>query len=197
MTTGEKDARVLDLLRETGALLEGHFLLSSGLHSEHYFQCARLLQHPDRAAEVGRLLGDACRPFKPQLVVAPALGGIIVAHEVGRALSTRALFAERVEGTLQFRRGFTIERGERVLVVEDVVTTGRSTMETVEAVGKCGGEVVGLGAIVDRSGGLDLPHPFESLLGLRTPAFEPRDCPLCLEGSRPLVKPGSRTGPAP
>ncbi len=193
----EGAARVLDLLRETGALLEGHFLLSSGLHSAQYFQCARLLQHPEHAAEIGRALAAACRHLKPEVVTAPALGGIIVAHEVGRALSTRAIFAERVDGTLLFRRGFTLGPGERVLVVEDVVTTGRSTMETVAAVQRQGGEVVGLGAIVDRSGGLDPPYPFHSLLGMRTPSFEPRDCPNCLKGEVPLVKPGSRDLPLP
>jgi len=195
--TSETGSRILQLLRETGALLEGHFLLSSGLHSERYFQCARLLQHPGPAAEVGRAIAEACRSLKPEVVAAPALGGIIVAHEVGRALSRRAVFAERVDGTLHFRRGFAIEAGERVLVVEDVVTTGRSTLETVEAVRLQGGEVVGIGAVVDRSGGLDLPCTFHPLLGLRTPSFEPRDCPLCLEGSAPLVKPGSRAQPTP
>lgn len=193
----ERATRILSLLRETGALLEGHFLLSSGLHSEQYFQCARLLQHPGYAAEIGSALASACRYLEPEVVAAPALGGIIVAHEVGRALSTRAIFAERVDGTLLFRRGFTLGAGERVLVVEDVVTTGRSTMETVEAVQRQGGEVVGLGAIVDRSGGFDPPHPFHALLGLRTPSFEPGDCPSCLKGEVPVVKPGSRDLPLP
>lgn len=192
----DRSQRLLSLLRDSGALLEGHFLLSSGLHSERYFQCARLLQHPDLAAEVGGHLAEACRSFDAQVVAAPALGGIIVAHEVGRALSRRAIFAERVEGTLTFRRGFSIEPGEGVLVVEDVVTTGRSTMETVEAVERCGGRVAGLGAIVDRSGKLALPHPFRALLELPTPSFETGECPLCLAGEVPVTKPGSRKLPA-
>ncbi len=191
---GKQDVsgRVLSLLRETGALLEGHFLLSSGLHSERYFQCARLLQHPSRAAEVGAALADDCRPFEPQVVVSPALGGIIIGHEVARALGLRAVFAERVDGVLRFRRGFEIGGGERVLVIEDVVTTGKSTMEAAEAAGLAGGRVVGLGAIVDRGGGIDLPHPFRALVGLKAPAFEARDCPLCRRGAPPPVKPGSR-----
>ena len=188
----EVAARVLALLRETGALLEGHFLLSSGLHSERYFQCARLLQHPALAAEVGGALAGVCRPFDPQVVVSPALGGIIIGHEVARALGLRAVFAERVDGVLRFRRGFEIGGGERVLVVEDVVTTGKSTMEAAEAAVKAGGSVVGLGAIVDRGGGIDLPHPFRALVGLKTPAFEARDCPACLKGAPSPVKPGSR-----
>ena len=170
----EGAARVLDLLRETGALLEGHFLLSSGLHSAQYFQCARLLQHPEHAAEIGTCPGRCLPSPETRGGDRTGPGGIIVAHEVGRALSTRAIFAERVDGTLLFRRGFTLGPGERVLVVEDVVTTGRSTMETVAAIQRQGGEVVGLGAIVDRSGGLDPPYPFHALLGMRTPSFEPR-----------------------
>jgi orotate phosphoribosyltransferase len=185
-------ARVLSLLRETGALLEGHFLLSSGLHSERYFQCARLLQHPAYAAEVGAALAEACAGFGAEAVASPALGGVIIGHETGRALGTRAFFVERHRGEFCLRRGFELRPGEKVLVVEDVVTTGRSSLEAADAVGAAGGEVVGLGAIVDRSGGLNLPFPFRSLLGLKTPAFEPRDCPFCLKGDRPLTKPGSR-----
>lgn len=192
--TGGKGAavRVLSLLRETGALLEGHFLLSSGLHSERYFQCARLLQHPALAAEVGKALADACADLGAESVASPALGGVIIGHETGRALGTRAFFVERQDGKLSLRRGFELRPGERILITEDVVTTGRSSLEAADAIGAAGGEVVGLGAIVDRSGGLDLPFPFRSLLGLKTPAFEPRDCPFCLKGERSLTKPGSR-----
>ena len=195
--TGETADRVLSLLRETGALLEGHFLLSSGLHSERYFQCARLLQHPVLAAEVGRILADACRDLGAETVVSPALGGVIIGHEVGRALGTRALFVERHEGALCLRRGFELTPGEKVLVIEDVVTTGRSSQEAAAAIREAGGEVLGLGAIVDRSGGVKIPYPFRSLLGLKTPAFEARDCPFCLKGKRPLTKPGSRTPAVP
>ncbi len=197
MTTKETGGRVLELLRGTGALLEGHFLLSSGLHSERYFQCARLLQHPERAAEVGRAIAEVCRHLNPEAVVSPAMGGIIVGHEVARALSTRGFFAERVDGILRFRRGFTISPGEKVLIVEDVVTTGKSTLETVDTVRAAGGEVVGLAAIIDRGGGANLSLPFFALLGLRTPTFEARDCPFCQAGKVPLTKPGSRDLPLP
>jgi orotate phosphoribosyltransferase len=197
MTDKKTGTRTLELLKETGALLEGHFLLSSGLHSEHYFQCARLLQNPEFAAETGRALAEACRHLAPEAVVSPAMGGIIIGHEVARALATRGFFAERVDGVLRFRRGFTISPGEKVIVVEDVVTTGKSTLETVDAVHDAGGEVVGLAAIIDRGGGVNLSLPFFALLGLRTPTFEARDCPICQAGKVPLTKPGSRDLPLP
>ena len=197
MSGQDSSDAILDLLRETGALLEGHFLLSSGLHSERYFQCARLLQHPSAAARAGEALAAACADLGAETVVSPALGGVIIGHETGRALGTRAFFVERQGGEFCLRRGFELAPGEKVLLVEDVVTTGGSSREAAVAVGKAGGKVVGLGAIVDRSGGLDFPFPFRSLLGLKTPAFEPRDCPFCLKGDRPLTKPGSRDLPVP
>lgn len=190
--TGDRAARVLALLKETGALLEGHFLLSSGLHSERYFQCARLLQHPVHAAEVGGCLAEACRDLAPDAVASPALGGVIIGHETGRALGTRAVFAERVDGTLVLRRGFEISPGERIVVIEDVVTTGKSSLETIEVLRGLGAEIVGLGAIVDRSGGADVGVPFRSLVQLPTPAFDESACPACLKGGPPPVKPGSR-----
>jgi orotate phosphoribosyltransferase len=183
---------VLRLLKRTEALLEGHFLLSSGLHSDRYFQCARLLQHPRRAARVGRAIADLCRPFGAQLVVSPALGGVVIGHEVGRALGVRAIFTEREQGIMRLRRGFTIAPGERVLVVEDVVTTGKSTLEAAFAVTAAGGEVVGLASIVDRSGGVGFPYPFRSLLQLKVATYAPEVCPLCREGRLPAIKPGSR-----
>lgn len=183
---------VLRLLKRTEALLEGHFLLSSGLHSDRYFQCARLLQHPRRAARVGRAIADLCRPFGAQLVLSPALGGVIIGHEVGRALGVRAIFTEREQGIMRLRRGFTIDPGERVLVVEDVVTTGKSTLEAAFAVTAAGGVVVGLASIVDRSGGVGFPYPFRSLLQLRVATYAPEVCPLCREGKQPATKPGSR-----
>jgi orotate phosphoribosyltransferase len=183
---------VLRLLKRTEALLEGHFLLSSGLHSDRYFQCARLLQHPRRAARVGRAIADLCRPFGAQVVLSPALGGVVVGHEVARALGVRAIFTEREQGIMRLRRGFTIDPGERVLVVEDVVTTGKSTLEAAFAATAAGGLVVGLAAIVDRSGGLGFPYPFRSLLQLRVATYAPEVCPLCREGRQPAIKPGSR-----
>jgi len=183
---------VLRLLRRTGAMLEGHFLLSSGLHSDRYFQCARLLQHPRPAGRVGRLLAQRCSSWRPAVVVSPAIGGIVVGHEVGRALGVRAIFTEREQGVMKLRRGFAIEPGERVLVVEDVITTGKSCLEAAAAVAAAGGRVVGLASIVDRSGGAALLHPFRSLVSVAVAAWRPDDCPLCREGRLPAVKPGSR-----
>lgn len=186
---------VLRLLKRTEALLEGHFLLSSGLHSDRYFQCARLLQHPRHAARVGRALADLCRPLGAQLVVSPALGGVIIGHEVGRALGVRAIFTEREQGVMRLRRGFAIGEGEQVLVVEDVVTTGKSTLEAAAAVTAAGGRAVGLASIVDRSGGIAFPYPFRSLLQLQVATYSPDDCPLCRAGRLPAIKPGSRENP--
>ncbi len=183
------------LLKRTGALLEGHFLLSSGLHSDRYFQCARLLQHPRHAARVGRALAALCRPLAAQLVVSPALGGVIIGHEVARALGVRGIFTEREQGLMRLRRGFTIATGERVLVVEDVVTTGKSTLEAATAVTAAGGVVVGLASIVDRSGGVAFPYPFRSLLQLQVATYAAEACPLCREGKLPAIKPGSREIP--
>jgi orotate phosphoribosyltransferase len=195
MTATPSTDWVLRLLKRTEALLEGHFLLSSGLHSDRYFQCARLLQHPRHAARVGRALAALCRPLGAELVVSPALGGVIIGHEVGRALGVRAIFAEREQGIMRLRRGFAIAEGESVLVVEDVVTTGKSTLEAAAAVTAAGGRVVGLAAIVDRSGGVTFPYPFRSLLRLSVATYPPADCPLCRAGKLPAVKPGSRENP--
>ena len=193
--TPERSVEVLRLLRRTGGMLEGHFLLSSGLHSDRYFQCARLLQHPRHAGRVGRLLAERCASLRPGLVVSPAIGGIIVGHETGRALGVRAIFTEREQGVMKLRRGFAIEPGERVLVVEDVVTTGKSTLEAAAAVTAAGGRVVGLAAIVDRSGGVKFPHPFRALVRVKVAVWQPGACPLCREGGTPAVKPGSREMP--
>jgi orotate phosphoribosyltransferase len=197
MTTKRPADWVLRLLKKTEALLEGHFLLSSGLHSDRYFQCARLLQWPRRAARVGRAIAELCRPLGAQLVVSPALGGVVIGHEVGRALGVRAIFTEREQGVMRLRRGFAIAPGERVLVVEDVVTTGKSTLEAAAAVTAAGGVVVGLASIVDRSGGVQFPYPFRSLLQLQVATYPPESCPLCREGKLPAIKPGSRTQPQP
>ncbi|HEU4391301.1 MAG TPA: orotate phosphoribosyltransferase [Blastocatellia bacterium] len=184
--------QVLSLFRESGALLEGHFQLSSGLHSSQYLQCALVLQHPDLAEQLCRALAAHYSETGVQSVVAPAIGGIIVSHEVARALGVRALFTERESGVMTFRRGFRLEPGERVLVVEDVVTTGGSTRETVDAVQRAGGVVVGAGSIIDRSGGTaDVGVPRVALATLTVPTYDPDDCPLCRRGT-PAVKPGSR-----
>jgi len=183
---------VLDIYQKTGALLTGHFLLSSGLHSEQYLQSALVLQQPDIATRLCAALAAPFKNDKIDLVIAPALGGVFVSHETARALGVRALFAERVNGELTLRRGFTIKPGERVLVVEDVITTGKSTKETIEVVKKAGGVVVAAASLIDRSGGTaELGVPYRSLVTLKVPTYAAESCPLCKAGSTP-IKPGSR-----
>lgn len=182
-----------ELFASTGAVLRGHFLLSSGLHSPVYIQCAKLLQYPELAERVCRALAERARGLGPVgAVVGPALGGIVVAHELARALGVRGMFAEREGGAMRLRRGFEIEPGERILIAEDVVTTGRSSLEVAEVVREAGGEPVGVACLVDRRPeDADLPLPLVSLLRVELESFSPGDCPLCREGL-PLVKPGSR-----
>src|SRR4051812_28105567 len=191
---------LLDLYRTSGALLEGHFRLTSGLHSSGYLQCALVLQHPPHAEALGRAIADRVRDRRPTVVLSPALGGLVIGHEVGRALGVRAIFAERQDGKLALRRGFTIEPTDRVLVVEDVMTTGGSTRETIEVAKAAGGQVVGTASIVDRSpsagsgqaaGTLQFDVPFVTLLRIDLPTYEPGQCPLCAQGLA-VVKPGSR-----
>ena len=177
---------------ETGALLTGHFRLSSGLHSDRYLQCARLLMWPRRAEQAGRELADALRGFGAHAVVSPALGGVVIGHEVGRALGVRAQFAERQDGTLMLRRGFSLEPGETVAVVEDVFTTGKSTREAVAAVESAGGRVVAVASIVDRGVPKDaFSVPSRSLLSLSVPSWPETECPLCARGVA-IEAPGSR-----
>jgi orotate phosphoribosyltransferase len=184
--------QVLDIYKQTGALLTGHFLLSSGLHSEHYLQSALVLQQPDIATRLCAALAQHFITAKIEAVIAPALGGVFVSHETARALGVRALFAERVNGELTLRRGFTIKQGERVLVVEDVITTGKSTRETIQVVQQLGGTVVAAASLVDRSGGkAELGVPYKSLVTLNVPIYTQEACPLCKAGSVP-IKPGSR-----
>ena len=189
---------LLTLAREQGALLEGHFLLSSGLHSPSYFQCARLLERPDIASRVGAALAAKIPKGSIDFAVAPALGGILVAHEVARALGVRAIFAEREPGTgnLTLRRGFAVAEGERALVLEDVVTTGRSLRETMDVVLANGATVAAAGALVDRSSkDFSLEVPFGTLARLEFPTYPAESCPMCQAGSQP-VKPGSRPNPS-
>ncbi|MBI3654176.1 MAG: orotate phosphoribosyltransferase [Acidobacteria bacterium] len=188
----EPSEQLLSIFQQTGALLEGHFLLTSGLHSPRYLQCALVLQHPQHAEWIGRQLADAFHHAALTAVVAPAIGGIIVAHETARALGVRALFTERENGAMTLRRGFKFEAGERVLVVEDVVTTGGSTRETIEAVERAGGLVIGAGSVIDRSGGYaDVGVVRVALLTLEVPTYQPESCPLCAQGTM-AIKPGSR-----
>src|SRR5215831_4274071 len=183
---------VLDLFRRSGALLEGHFRLTSGLHSSGYLQCALVLSHPEWAATLGTALADRMRGTRATVVLSPALGGVIIGHEVARALGVRALFAERQDGVLTLRRGFTLSERDRVLVVEDVMTTGGSTRETMDVARAAGAQVVGAASIVNRSGGaISFEVPLESLVDFSLPTYEPDKCPLCAQGL-PVVKPGSR-----
>jgi orotate phosphoribosyltransferase len=183
---------LLDLYRRSGALLEGHFRLSSGLHSTGYLQCALVLQYPQHAEALGRALADRVRDLRATVVMSPALGGVVIGHEVGRALGVRAIFAERQDGVLMLRRGFVLSDNDRVLVVEDVLTTGGSTRETMQVARAAGGQIVGAASIVDRSSGsASFDVPFVSLLDIDLPTYQPDACPLCAQGL-PVVKPGSR-----
>lgn len=191
---------VLKIFEENEALLKGHFRLTSGLHSGRYLQCALALQHPAVAeklcAELAEKAEDDPNMGRIDLVIAPALGGVIVAHEVARALGARAIFAERQEKTMTLRRGFQIKPGERCLVVEDVITTGGSTREVMEVVALHGGVTVGVGSLIDRSlnasgDAVDLGVPRHALAALEVPTYKPEECPMCREGSTP-IKPGSR-----
>lgn len=183
---------ILDLFRRVGALLEGHFRLTSGLHSPGYLQCALVLQHPREAEACGARIADRVRGLAPTVVLSPALGGIVIGHEVARALGVRAIFAERQDGTLTLRRGFSLDAADRALVVEDVVTTGGSTRETIEVARVAGARVVGAAAIIDRSGGnQNLDVPFHALATVALPTYQPDACPFCARGE-PVVKPGSR-----
>ena len=193
------EQQALALLGEAGALLYGHFRLSSGLHSPRYLQCAVALQHPAIAEQLGAALATRWSTeghTSPDLVVSPALGGLIIGHEVGRGLGVRACFTERVEGEMNLRRGFHIEPGEGVLLVEDVITTGRSTQETAVAVIQAGGIPLGVACIANRSGKPYLGDlPLLSLVQLDIPTYEPSACPLCADGEE-VVKPGSRPTPS-
>ena len=183
---------VLDLFRRCAGLLEGHFQLSSGLHSRGYLQSARVLQHPEHAAALGQALAAHAAGLEPGVVLSPALGGVVIGHEVARALGVRALFAERRDGRLTLRRGFRIDPGLRVLVVEDVVTTGGSTRETIDVAAAAGGTVVGAVAIVDRGEEpVRFDVPFDALVRISLAAYEAAVCPMCASGE-PVSKPGSR-----
>lgn len=187
-----REWRVEEALERTGVLKEGHFLLSSGRHSARYIQCAQLLQHPKEAEGAGKALADLFREESVGVVIGPALGGVIIAHETARALGVRCLFAERKEGEMTLRRGFTLQPGERVLLVEDVVTTGGSVGEVADLVQAEGAIVAGIGSIIDRSGGrAPFQVPFRSLLPYPIESYDPVDCPLCKKGL-PVEKPGSR-----
>jgi len=183
---------VIEKFRKTGALLEGHFVLTSGLHSQVYLQCALVLQRPNDAEEFGRSIAQHFQTANIQTVASPAIGGIVIGYEVARALGARFIWTERQEGAMILRRGFSVSAGEKILVVEDVVTTGGSTRETVTALQAKGAEVVAAASIIDRSGAkADVGVPRIALATLDVPAVDPAVCELCKRGE-PAVKPGSR-----
>ena len=183
----------IELLKSCEAFLEGHFLLSSGRHSGGYCQCAKLLRYPDKAAKVLSCVAEQVRNLPITKVCGPAMGGVIVSYELGRQLGKESIFTERKDGIMQLRRGFTVGAGDVVLITEDVVTTGKSTMETVQVLNGLGATVIGVACIADRRGEdcvLDLP--VYSAVKLNISSYDANDCPICKEGLLPLVKPGSR-----
>lgn len=191
-----KAEEVIDQFKRTGALLEGHFQLTSGLHSSVYLQCALVLQYPEKAEAFGRAIAEKYRGEGVQLVASPAIGGIVIGHEVARELGARFVWTERESGQMILRRGFTVSQGEKTLVVEDVITTGGSTRETIEALRQAGAHVVAAASIIDRSGGsVDVSVPRTALATLRVMSVDPSVCDACKLGD-PVVKPGSRTDKA-
>lgn len=193
-----EDEEVLAEFRASKALLEGHFLLSSGRHSAHYLQCARVLMNPDRASRLAVALAARLpRELRKEVtkVVSPAMGGVVIGHEMGRALEVDAMFVERPTGTFEFRRGFELDKGDKVLLVEDVVTTGKSSKEAIASIEEAGGKVIGACALVDRSGGeVDLGVPFHPLIEISFPTYAPDELPPELAATE-AVKPGSRAQP--
>ena len=184
-------AKLQDMFRKSHALLRGHFELSSGLHSGHYFQCAQVLQYPTQASTICREIARRFRAARPSVVIGPAAGGILVAYETARALGARALYAERVDAEMQLRRGFSVSKQDRVLIVEDAITTGESARKVATLMESFGAKVVGIATVVDRSGG-KVRFPGRKFVGLFSLAFEtfsPDNCPLCGEGI-PATRPG-------
>lgn len=188
---------VLQAYEETKALLKGHFRLSSGRHSDRYLQSALVLQYPWVAEKLAQALAEKVKPLNPQLVLAPAMGGLFIGHELARALKVRLVFTERNKETdaMELRRGFTVEKGEKFFAVEDIITTGKSVKESIQVLRLLGAEVVGVGCIIDRTGGESakvFDVPVKALASLKVESWEEKDCPLCKEGI-PVVKPGSRS----
>lgn len=181
---------VVDILKECDALLEGHFLLSSGKHSNKYCQCAKLMQYPDKTEKVISIVAEKVKDLGIDVIVGPAMGGITAAYELGRQLNIRAIFTERENNVMTLRRGFEIKTGERILIMEDVVTTGKSSMETAKVLEQYGGKVIGIGCILDRKVS-EIELPLYSAVELVFDTYEEENCPLCKKGSKP-IKPGSR-----
>lgn len=188
-----KRERVIEILEKSGVLLQGHFLLTSGRHSSQYMQCAQILQYPEYTEEIARGLAEDFRNDQIDIVIGPAMGGIIIAYEIARQLRAKNLFAERENGKMTLRRGFIIPEGARVLVAEDVITTGGSVREVIDIVKEQGGEVVGVAVLVDRSNGqINFDTKLSAALTTEVISYEEETCPLCKEGKIPAVKPGSR-----
>lgn len=181
---------VIDTFKKTGVLMEGHFLLTSGKHSPQFLQCSQALQYPEDGGRLGEAVAELFAGDRIETVIGPAMGGVILAYEIARALGARAIYAEKVEGGgFTLRRGFNLRPGERVLAVEDALTTGGSVKQVIDLVRRYGAELVGVGALVDRSGGrVDLGIPLRALVGLEIEAYDPDDCPLCRAGV-PLTRP--------
>jgi orotate phosphoribosyltransferase len=184
--------RILSIFRETKALLEGHFVLSSGRHSRNYFQCAKVLQHPEYLTAFSIMIADEFEKYKPDVVISPAIGGIVLGTEVGTQIGSRTIFAERKNGEMVIRRGFSISPGEKVLIVEDVITTGGSVNEVVKIVEEMKGEIIGVGVLVDRSNGDVKIHSNQySIINLNVESFDESDIPSDLS-KIPIQKPGSK-----
>ncbi len=182
---------MIDILIKTESLLKGHFELSSGLHSNQYFQCAKLLQYPEHAEKVGKRIAELFNPNNIDIVLGPAIGGLIIGYETARALGKRSIFTERKDGTMSLRRGFNINKGDKILIVEDVITTAKTTKETIEIIKEYGGKIAGIGCIVDRSKG-ETGLDIKSLIQIDPEIFTKEKCPMCKAGQS-IEKPGSRT----
>jgi len=188
-----KSERVIEILEKTSALKKGHFLLTSDRHSDQYMQCAQVLKYPKYTGEICRGLSEEFKDDKVDIVVGPATGGIIMAYEIARQLETPTMFTERENGKMVLRRGFVIPKGARVLVAEDVITTGGSVAEVIELVKEAEAELVGVAVLVDRSNGkIEFGTKLRSALAIEVLSYEAQECPICKEGTIPLIKPGSR-----
>lgn len=186
-----ENSNIVEILKDSDALLEGHFLLSSGKHSNRYIQCAKVLRFPDRAEKVLASVVDQIKDLDIDIVVGPAMGGVVVSYELGRQLGKEAIFTERKNNIMELRRGFKIKKGAKIIIAEDVVTTGKSTIETKKVLEELGGEVIGVACIADRTSG-DIGMPIYSAIKLDIQVYDADECPLCKEGKIEVIKPGSR-----
>lgn len=187
-------SQVEKILKDSNALLTGHFLLTSGRHAENYMQCAKVLMEPKHTETLAKILAERFKEDKVDIVIGPAMGGMIIGYELARQLNAINIFTERVDGKMTLRRGFTIPKGSRVVIAEDVVTTGGSVQEVIKIVKENEGEVVGVGVLIDRTGGkIDLGTKLVSAYSVEITSYESENCPICKEGKLPVVKPGSRS----